>query len=72
MRVPAVPSGDGHQAGTSLAAEALCEVGAISGISEFVVAEGPGWVSTPEEPGDEELAAVLADELGGKVSRFDC
>jgi hypothetical protein len=57
---------------TSLAAEALCQVGAVAGVSEFVVAEGPGWVSTPEEPGDEALAATLADELGGKVSRFDC
>jgi hypothetical protein len=57
---------------TSLAAEALCQVGAISGVTEFVVAEGPGWVSTPEEPGDDELATTLADELDGKVSRFDC
>jgi hypothetical protein len=57
---------------TTLAAEALCQVGAVSGVTEFVVAQGPGWVSTPEEPGDDELAATLADELDGKVSRLDC
>ena len=57
---------------TGLAAEALCQVGAVSGTTEFVVAQGPGWVSTPEEPGDDELATTLAEQLGGKVSRFDC